>query len=192
MNAQHSLPHRQSGLSLIEVLITLLVLLLGILGIAGMTVQSQRAGVESYQRDQALFLLQDMVERINVNRNVVASCYLTSTLSPAYLGNGSGTVPNCGAGTAPEAALANQDLVEWDNLLKGATETSSGANVGVSIGARGCVTLLATGLYLVTVTWQGLSTTAAPPAGLPCGSGLYGDDTQRRVVSVPVRIANLT
>lgn len=183
----------QCGFSLIEVLIALFVLLLGVLGVAGLTVQSQRAGMESYQRNQALFLVQDMVGRINANRAVVASCYLTNGLSPAYLGNGAGTIPACAAGTSAQNAMAQQDLQQWSELLKGATETDSGGGkVGASIGARGCVVSLGTGLYLVSVAWQGLSATQAPPAGLTCGSGLYGSEAQRRVISIPVRIANLT
>src|SRR4051812_21945232 len=100
MNSQRMRSNRQSGVGLIEVLITLFVLLLGILGVAALVVQSQRAGVESYQRNQALLLLQDMVGRINANRNA-ANCYAISdaTTGLPYLGTGSGVIPSCGTST---------------------------------------------------------------------------------------------
>jgi type IV pilus assembly protein PilV len=64
------------------------------------------------------------------------------------------------------------------------------------IGARGCVEelqakdetpgLCKPGIYRVTVAWQGLHPTKAP--ALACGKDLYGDDTNRRAISVRVAI----
>jgi type IV pilus assembly protein PilV len=176
-------------------MVALFVLLIGLLGLAALSLQSQNSAVESYQRNQALLLAQDMVQRINGNRAAVSGCYTTTALNPAFLGTGSATLPNCGAGTSAQAVRANKDLAEWDALLKGSTETlGAGPNnqVGAAIGARGCVTSLGGGLYLVSVAWQGLSDTVAPPAGLTCGTGLYGSETKRRVVSLTVRLAVLT
>ena len=59
---------KQKGSSLIEVLVTLVILMIGLLGLVGLLVQSQRSQVESYQRVQALVLLEDMASRINTNR----------------------------------------------------------------------------------------------------------------------------
>jgi type IV pilus assembly protein PilV len=47
-------------------------------------------------------------------------------------------------------------------------------------------------LYQVSVAWQGGGLTAAPPAGVTCGQGQYGDDAARRAVSVTVQLANLS
>ena len=55
-------PHR--GFSMIEVLVALLIIVLELLGLAGLQVRMQQAEFESYQRAQAVILLQDMVERI--------------------------------------------------------------------------------------------------------------------------------
>ena len=60
------------------------------------------------------------------------------------------------------------------------------------IGARGCVARIADHEYLVTVVWQGLNSTAAPSEGITCGTGLYGSESLRRAVSLPVRLANLS
>jgi type IV pilus assembly protein PilV len=61
--------HRKSavGFTLLEVLVALLILLIGLLGIAGLLIKGQRASYESYQRQQALALAQDMAEKIRAN-----------------------------------------------------------------------------------------------------------------------------
>ncbi|OGS93105.1 MAG: type IV pilus modification protein PilV [Gallionellales bacterium GWE2_58_10] len=193
MNIFRSTLCRQSGTSMIEVLVTLIILLIGLLGLAGLQLHAQRSEMESYQRVQALVLLQDMVGRINVNRGVPA-CYDTTTLSPAYLGtNAAGTgiiaAPACAIGTAEQNAQAEQDMDDWSNLLAGAAEAG---NTGAMLGGRGCVDFdAASSVAMVSVAWQGLGDTTAPPASLSCGTGLYGSEAKRRVVSLPVRFATL-
>lgn len=192
-NRIHSL-RVQTGFSMIEVMVSLMILLLGLLGLVGLIVTSQRAQTESYQRAQALLLLQDMAGRINANRRV-ASCYVMTTDTtngmPA-MGTGSTVVPACGLGSVRAYTLANSDLTAWNNLLLGATETVSGSNAGAMVGARGCISIDAVaGIYLVTVAWQGIVPTTAPVSGLTCGKNLYGNEQLRRVVSMPVQIANL-
>lgn len=185
----------QAGVSMMEVLVTMVILLVGLLGLAGMMMQSQRAEAESYQRTQALILLQDMVARINTNRKV-ASCYAVTdgASGEPYLGTGTAvTAPTCAEGTAAQQALAIQDMTEWSNLLQGAAEKSgTNAKVGAMIGARGCVSYDATAnRYFVSVAWQGMESTSAPAAGWTCATGQYGDEKLRRVVSVPLSIADL-
>lgn len=198
---------RQSGFSMIEVLVTLIILLVGLLGLAGVMVQSQRAEMESYQRVQALVLLQDMVGRINANRKV-ASCYAyttSTTNGTPYLGVlATATPAACTTGTVAQNTQAGVDLTAWSNLLNGAAETSGG-NVGAMVGARGCVsygagtelldmngvTIPGSGIYTIAVAWQGLGSTAIATPN--CAQGLYGtNDALRRVVSLTLRTASLT
>jgi type IV pilus assembly protein PilV len=186
---------RQAGLTLIEVLVSVVILLVGLLGLAALMTSSEKAEAESYQRAHALLLLQDMVGRINANR-AVSACYAITTDPAAgtpYLGTGSTLAPACGVGSASANTRAIQDLVEWGNLLAGAGEASGGTNVGAMIGARGCITEddAANRIYTVSIAWQGLNATAAPNNALNCGKDLYGPENLRRVVSVPIRIANL-
>lgn len=188
MSTPKNISHSQAGASMIEVLVTLVILLVGLLGLAGLQLQAQRSEMESYQRVQALILLQDMVGRINTNRSV-ASCYATTALTPAYLGtNAAGTAaiagPACAAGTAEQNARATQDMTDWSNLLYGAAEAG---NTGAMLGGRGCITFNAgTGAGMVSVAWQGLGDTAEPLDS--CGTGLYGSLARRRVVSEPFTI----
>lgn len=200
----------QSGSSMIEVLVTLVILMVGLLGLAGLMAQGQRSEMESYQRVQAIIMLQDMAGRINANR-AVASCYAFSSASagtPFVGASGVGILtpipPTCAAGTSAQNTLAQQDISSWDGSLKGAAETLSGSSVGAMVGARGCVSydattelnnsvgapIAGTGIYTVSVAWQGLGSTFAP-VGLKCGQGLYGNEAQRRVVSLTLRIASI-
>jgi type IV pilus assembly protein PilV len=190
-----SLDRVQAGLTLIEVLVSVVILLVGLLGLAALMASSQKAESESYQRAQALLLLRDMVERINANRGV-AECYAITTDVTAgtpYLGVGADlSTIACGVGSTTANERAVEDITEWSGLLDGATETAGG-NVGAMVGARGCVTLdnAATRTYTVSVAWQGMTPTKAPDAALNCGKDLYGDEKLRRIISVPLRLANL-
>lgn len=184
---------RQRGSSLIEVLVTMVILLLGLLGLVGLMLQAQRSQVESYQREQALVILQDMVNRMTANPAQVATCYKlpNAYTNVAYVGTGYGGTPACGASPFTNAQIrAATDLAEWSALLQGGAEAIGGNNVGAMVGAVGCITADATsaGVYWVSVSWQGNGKTVAP-SNL-CGQNLFGDDAQRRTVSVPVKIVS--
>jgi type IV pilus assembly protein PilV len=176
---------RQHGTSMMEVLVTILILALGMLGLAGLQSRIQLTEMEAYQRAQAVVLLADMTDSIFANAANAAS-YVTGTTSTNPLGTG--TAKDCSA----PATLADKDMCEWSDRLKGAAEVDSGGSkVGAMIGARGCIeqlqapnaaaTVCTPGKYRVTVTWQGLNATAAP--SLTCGSGNYGGGNLQRVIA---------
>jgi type IV pilus assembly protein PilV len=178
---------RQHGATLIEILVSILILMFGLLGLVGVMIQSQRAQLEAFQREQALLIAQDMVSRMTVNK-AVAGCYVQGT----YVGVDKTTAPaatTCVGGTATQATRYSQDMADWISLLGGSGETTnSGANkVGGIPFARGCITKDATtGIYQVSVAWQGSQSTSGPPSGVACGKDLYGPDTSRRAVSLTV------
>jgi type IV pilus assembly protein PilV len=178
-------PRLQRGATLIEILVSLVILMLGLLGLIGVMIQSQRAQQESYQRMQALLLVQDMAARINGNR-AAADCYV----QPSALGTGNTSTPAlgvCAYGLATsQGARASQDLAEWKDLLLSSAEVSNGDKVGSILGARGCVTKDIDGVFQVSVVWQGMQAGGAPPAGIACGASQYGDESLRRAVSVTV------
>ena len=185
-------PSGHRGFSMIEVMVTIVIIAFGLLGIAGLQVRLQMSEMESYQRSQALLLLNDMANRIATNRNSAAS-YVTTATSPL----GAGMI----CPTAP-TTVAQSDLAEWCNALQGAGETISGggvvAKIGTLVGGRGCVELVGSD-YLVTVVWQGRTPITAPPASVACGANSYNaasgspcvDDLCRRPVTTLVRIATL-
>jgi len=180
----------QRGFTMIEVLVSLVIAVFGLLGLVGIQAFAHQAELESYQRAQALVLLNDMAERINANRQS-AGCYSSSGM--AYFGTDSGGAPACASGylNTQTRLLANNDMLEWDLLLKGAAEKSGGNSVGAMVGARGCVTYdAATQIYTVVVAWQGMTETFAPV--VTCANGLYGSEPRRRAVWTTIRIATLS
>lgn len=191
MSARRQRASRQRGFTLLEVLITIIILSIGLLGLASLQSKVQISQVESYQRAQAVLLLQDMLARINANRAQAAS-YVTGPNAP--LGY-DGTPPV--ACNNPPGFL--QDQCEWSNALKGAAESSAGGTaVGAMLGARGCIEVLQAqnaapgvclpGIYRVTVVWQGLNETVKP--ALECAEGVdFGGDGYRRAISAQTIIA---
>ena len=183
----HIRAHQQQGLSMIEVLVTIVILTFGLLGLAGLQSRLQLSELESYQRAQGLILLDDMANKIAVNRNNAAS-YVTGTTIPTGVG------VTCPTSTATRK---DADLKDWCNALQGASETSSAAKVGAFIGGRGCVEDLTGGRYLVTVAWQGMAAITAPPTSVACGKGAYNNapsclgDQCRRVLTTIVGVASL-
>jgi type IV pilus assembly protein PilV len=185
------------GFTLLEVLITLIILAIGMLGLANLQSKIHVTEMESYQRAQAVLLLQDMTDRINSNRGGAAT-YVSATV----LGTGNADDDCTALATNTAALRAARDRCEWDLALKGASEQRGGVNVGGMIGARGCVELVqpanpaagvcTPGIYRVTVAWQGLHKTSEP--ALTCGQNLYGDaadadkDKLRRVISTRITI----
>ncbi|MDO8291789.1 MAG: type IV pilus modification protein PilV [Gallionella sp.] len=180
------------GFSMVEILVTILILMIGLLGLAGLQGRAMTSQMESYQRSQALILLKDMGDRINANRTNAAA-YVTGA-SPRGTGFNGSAVLSCAGLTG--SAL---DLCEWHNALLGAVETLGGAKVGAMIGARGCIyqTVVPSagmpGEYLIAIAWQGFNSTAALTVGpaAACGTGQYGGDAKRRIVTLPITIAIL-
>lgn len=179
----HAVPGYARGTSLIEVLVTVIIVVIGLLGMAGIQVRSQTLELESYQRGQALILLQDMLDRMNGNAANAAS-YVVADDEP--LGTGATDAANC----ATLATRAAVDLCEWSKALKGSSEVSGGAARGAMIDGRGCVTEITAGsTYIVSVVWQGMSDLVEPAVG--CGVGSYDTAASRRAVSAVVQVPNL-
>jgi type IV pilus assembly protein PilV len=186
-------PQLQRGGLMIEVLVTITILAIGLVGLMQTQARLQKSEMESYQRTQALMLLNDMAQRITTNRANVAN-YETTT----FLGVGGEA-----ACTSVGTELQDVDSREWCETLQGAAESIGSSGVGAMIGARGCVEILnvAETEYLLTVVWQGLTPISAPPASVSCGAGLYdvpagsvcedNPDMCRRYVTTIVRLANL-
>jgi len=174
----------QAGATLLEVMVTIVILAFGLLGLAGLQMKTRTIELESYQRSQAMIILNDMVNRFHMSRANAAG-YVSDTVV------GEGDVEQCTGKTG-----AAFDLSEWGNELRGAGESLGGTNVGAMIGARGCITQIqapntaagtcAPGIYEITVTWQGMFKTAPSFNGCAQELDLYGDDELRRVISLRV------
>lgn len=188
----------QRGISMIEVLVTMVIIAFGLLGIAGLQARLQSSEMESYQRTQALILLDDMVNRMNANRLTAAKYPENAPLDSPV---GAGMTCSTSSGSRVQ-----QDIAEWCNALQGAAELSGvdKVKVGAMVGGRGCVESLTSGgngdkRYRITVAWQGLTPIAAPVAAEACGKNRYNgalgtvcqSDRCRRTVSTEISMANL-
>ena len=177
----------QAGFTLIEVLVTLLVLAIGLMGLAGLQAKMLNAQLESYQRSQAVMLAEDMANRLRANVSAARDAeYVSATV---YGINNVLGDTDCDAGS-----VVDKDLCAWNQALKGASTTDGGQQLGSMIGARGCIDSISGSatsqvVVRVTVVWQGLSPTVAPSS--TCGEDSYGDDRQRRAISVDVTLAYL-
>ena len=86
---------RQSGVTLIEILITLLVLAVGLLGLAALQGLSLQTGQVAYQRTQAVNIAYEVADYARANRSTASDTALTNlanTLAVDLLPSGSATV----------------------------------------------------------------------------------------------------
>ena len=93
-----------------EILVALAILAIGLLGVAGLQSRMQSTEMESYQRVQALLLLEDMANRIQANSPAAAS-YVTGANNPL----GTGMTCPITTGTAQQV-----DFAQWCQAIKGA------------------------------------------------------------------------
>jgi type IV pilus assembly protein PilV len=171
----------QRGALLMEVLVAILLCAFGLLGFVALQARATSAEFESYQRSQALVLVEDMVSRLNANR-ANAGDYVSDQLL------GEGAMADCTG-----LSGADLDLCEWTNLVRGSAEQRSGSAVGSMIAARGCIRRVpgTTDHFVVAIAWQGMVPTGAPSS--PCGKDdpTFPNENLRRVVAVPVCVALL-
>ncbi|PXX89376.1 type IV pilus modification protein PilV [Marinobacter vulgaris] len=98
---------QQSGFGLIEILVALLILAIGLLGMASLQTASLQQTTGSQARTQAIFLAEDLVERIRANRQNINDYALIDPDAVA-----------CNTGFAIDnSGVAEDDLDEWRNSL---------------------------------------------------------------------------
>ncbi|MHB1215028.1 MAG: type IV pilus modification protein PilV [Thiobacillus sp.] len=110
---------KQTGFTLLEVMVAMLVLSIGLLGLAGLMASSMRNNQSSYHRTQATWLAYDALDRLRANR--------VSARAGGYSAAGTlGTPANCSA-TAPTGTITAQDIGGWKNMIACALPEGDGA-----------------------------------------------------------------
>ena len=141
MNLQHHQMlriSRQSGVSLLEVLISIVILTVGLLGTAHMQTTGLVNNQRAYQRSQATLLAYDIADRMRANSPSINS-YLTSymELKDALAQDSCNSTESCTA-----TKMAENDLYEWKTAL--ATDLK---------GVQGLITL-GGDTYLISIAWD--------------------------------------
>lgn len=134
----------QTGVNLIEVLVSMFVLAVGILGVVSLQSVSVQSGIESTRNARAQMITEELADRILANRNGLYS----GTISP------SATTPaaTCGPTVCSSDALATYDLAELSNRLNDELNLPE-VQVEVSYDAT-------TFEYSLGVTWDASGDTA--------------------------------
>ncbi len=138
---------KSQGVGLIEVLVSVLVLGVGALGIATMQLTGLKYNKGSQGRTQAIFLANDMLDRLRANVDFASS-------SPAYNTNGANTVNNttpnppfnCYTATCTPAQMAEFDKWHWLEQVENALPFGSGQIASRDVdGER---------VYDITLQWR--------------------------------------
>ncbi len=181
---------RQSGFSLIELLVTIVVFSIGLLAVAGLQAVSKSSNYESLQRTTASHIAFGLLEEMRTNGNGI-DIYLASV----DLGDNviaAEPVPNCSAmgATCNAAQKAVHDLWFWEGVTDGEMEVGAEGAAGGLLQPTICIDGPpggGAGVYTVTVVWRG-GVSLIDSGLITCGdgSGNYGPgNVFRRVVQVP-------
>ena len=183
---------RQHGFTLVEVMVALLLLAIGIASVGELQLTSKRANGEAFQHATAVFLAQELIERMRANPQEL-SYYTDSGAGRTITGT---ALAQVGCSTAcTTAQMAAFDLYEWQQSLSGNTATKSGAAAGALTSPVACITGPAGGAgnYAVAIAWRGRQKLSNPTRST-CGSssGNYDEGTElnvkRRVVVIDTYI----
>ena len=123
---------REKGFSMLEVLIALAVFSISLLGLALMQQTSMQGLTGSSQLTDAVFLAEDIADRIRANRSHALS-------STTYDSLGNAADADCVSGCT-EAQVAAKDLSDWQGALTAAGATGVIVRSGDS--------------FLITVNWN--------------------------------------
>ncbi|MBN8766998.1 MAG: type IV pilus modification protein PilV [Thiobacillus sp.] len=122
---------KQSGFTLLEILVAMLVMAIGLLGLAGLMTSSMRNNLSASHRTQATWMAYDIVDRMRANR---ASAVTGAYASPM------GVAANCSA-AVPAGTVPVQDIAAWKNQLACALPAGNGS-IAVDVNTKVATVLI--------------------------------------------------
>ena len=170
---------RQSGFTLLEVLVTLFVIAIALLGTAGMQTYAMKVNQGGQFRTQAVVLGLDLLERIEANNEAaILGSYAANPVPTTAAGD-------CYAGACSPTALAAYDLGQIGQKLAALPSGSATVSV-VAITATGPWT------YTVQINWVERITRSSRTASTTSGTTTVGaaGDTERFSYTVSRTIYN--
>ncbi len=180
---------RQSGFSLIELLVSMLIFTIGLLSIAGLQMVAKKSNYESLSRTTASHVAYGLLEEMRANGDGIGT-YLAA---PDLGGGQYASLPtsDCDNPAAPCSTTqkAIHDLWFWEQVLDGGQEVGVEGDTGGVLIPTLCIDGPAgggAGTYTVAIAWHGnVSLTNAGIDDCGSGTGKYGDgDAYRRVLQV--------
>jgi type IV pilus assembly protein PilV len=145
--------NRETGVSLIEVLVTLLIVAIGLLGAFALQVKALRYNHEATLRTLAVAQAADMMDRIRANlAGVRAGAYDSLSGIP-------GSWTDCASGSCSPSQMAVYDQYEWNT-----------ANAAILPAGTGTVEGTLADGFTVTVLWADKELDGATDANCPGGT----------------------
>jgi len=146
LGTQRGKPAHQSGIAMLEVLITIVILAFGALGLASLQLTSMKYNKESAGRSKATLLAVELSDRMRANRQgVVAASYSRNEGYTAALADVPAS-PGCGSGGTEcnSTQLAALDISDWLTDVAAALPSGTGAIVPIANNYAG---------YNIVVMW---------------------------------------
>ena len=128
-----------SGFTLIETLVSLIVMSVGILSFALLQAESLRATHVSMQRTKAIHFATDIIERMRANTSAITEYTITDTAEITSHAECSDYNSGAAIDDCTPSQLANYDLWEWKQAIKG--NTGSGINQSGIVAGTGSVSV---------------------------------------------------
>lgn len=138
---------RQSGFTLLEVLVAMVVLSIGLLGLAGLQAVSLNNNQMAYYRAVASQQAYDMADRIRANRAGIAAGNYNN------LNNTTPADPNCVANNCSAANMAVSDHSQWNANNARLLPAGVGTVACVEGLTAGCATNGPNWTFDITVAW---------------------------------------
>lgn len=181
--------NRQTGFSLIELLVSTVIFTVGLLTIAGLQAVAKKSNYEGLQRTTASHIAYGFLEEMRANGEGIDTYLAAPDLGGGQLG--SIPVPNCSVAATPctPTRKATHDLWFWERVLDGEQELGADGPTGGMLMPTMCIDGPpggGAGMYTVSIAWRGPVSLSNPDID-DCGAGLgkYGDgDAYRRVLRV--------
>ena len=165
---------KQSGFTLIEVLVTFIVVAIGLLGFMAYQINAMNQAVETYQRGQVMNELISMANRMRLNAPAAyRGEYLDNSINL-------GKIPQEACGNLP--TIAKRDLCEFNNILNSGNQFT--AAEFVPAGTLGCIKEMPSGqpnelrVFRIEIVWPGQAQGVTEIA-LDCGADEIAPEDRR-------------
>jgi type IV pilus assembly protein PilV len=135
MKISHML-RKQSGFTMLEVLVAIVVLAFGLLGLAGLQADGLRNNTSAYLRSQATLMAYDMMDRMRANMQGVESGDYDNLMGTTP------TDPACITSGCSVSQMAQHDAYEWSQQLAEILPSGQGRVIGNGAGSAFTITVM--------------------------------------------------